>query len=103
MGQHRRTSRAFGPVAAVVLAGAVGVLVLVACAAASAAVPTPAGADSGPGCGQRAVAAGRFDAACAEYQGYLDPGAAAGRAPTSGERQLQEACRQGWVPRAECP
>lgn len=46
-------------------------------------------ADTGIGCGQRAVTAGAFNPACPEYQGYLDPGTAAGRAPTSGERQRQ--------------
>ena len=46
-------------------------------------------ADTGIGCGQRAVTSGAFNPACPEYQGYLDPGTAAGRAPTSGERQQQ--------------
>ena len=33
---------------------------------------------SSAGCGQRAVAAGRFDSASSEHQGYLDPGRAGG-------------------------
>lgn len=53
-------------------------------------------------CAQRAMAAGRFDPSCAAYQGYLDPGTLAGRAPTSGEIQMQFACEQGLVPRSDC-
>ena len=54
------------------------------------------------GCGQRAVTVGKFDPSCAEYQGYLDPGTAAGRAPTSGEIQHAYGCQQGYISRSEC-
>ncbi|MEQ3551808.1 hypothetical protein WIS52_15145 [Pseudonocardia nematodicida] len=54
------------------------------------------------GCAQRAMAAGKFDPSCSAYQGYLDPGTAAGRAPTSGEIQMQYACEQGLVPESDC-
>ena len=57
---------------------------------------------SAGGCAQRAMAAGRFDPSCSAYQGYLDPGTSAGRAPTSGEIQMQFACEQGRVPRSDC-
>ncbi|GAA4925611.1 hypothetical protein EV188_102796 [Actinomycetospora succinea] len=57
---------------------------------------------SASGCGQRAVDAGRFDASCDEYQGYLDPGTSAGRAPSSGETQTQWGCEQGYIPEDEC-
>ncbi|MEJ2886226.1 hypothetical protein [Actinomycetospora aeridis] len=57
---------------------------------------------SSSGCGQRAVTAGRFDASCDEYQGYLDPGTSAGRAPSSGEIQTQWGCEQGYIPEDEC-
>jgi hypothetical protein len=53
-------------------------------------------------CAERAMQAGRFDPSCSEYQGYLDPGTAAGREPTSGEIQMQYACEQGLVPRSQC-
>lgn len=53
-------------------------------------------------CAEAAMQAGRFDPSCDEYQGYLDPGTAAGRAPTSGETQMQWACEQGLVPQSEC-
>ncbi|WP_339122680.1 hypothetical protein [Pseudonocardia sp. D17] len=59
-------------------------------------------ADAAPGCGERAVAAGRFDPSCAEYQGYLDPGTRAGRGPTSGDVQLQNLCRTGQAPASDC-
>ncbi|MEV1295422.1 hypothetical protein [Pseudonocardia sp. NPDC049635] len=59
-------------------------------------------ATSDGGCAQRAMTAGQFDPLCDEYQGYLDPGAAAGRAPTSGETQMQYACEQGLVPESDC-
>lgn len=58
-------------------------------------------ADTGPGCGQRAVDAGRFNPDCKEYQGYLDPGGA-GRKDTSGEEQRRYACEQGYLPKSEC-
>ena len=54
------------------------------------------------GCGQRAVTAGKFNPSCKEYQGYLDPGTAGGRSPTSGELQLQYLCQTGQVPKSEC-
>lgn len=57
---------------------------------------------SAPGCGQHAVSAGQFDPSCAEYQGYLDPGTVAGRAPTSGEEQHAWGCQQGYIPESEC-
>ncbi|MDD7942560.1 hypothetical protein PHK61_29525 [Actinomycetospora lutea] len=57
---------------------------------------------SSSGCGPRAVSAGRFDASCDEYQGYLDPGTSAGRAPTSGDLQTQWGCEQGYIPEDEC-
>jgi hypothetical protein len=57
---------------------------------------------SSAGCGQRAVTAGKFNPACKEYQGYLDPGTAGGRAPTSGEIQLQYLCETGQVPKSDC-
>lgn len=59
-------------------------------------------ASSSSGCGQRAVDAGRFDASCAEYQGYLDPGRAAGRGPSSGDLQFEYGCEQGYIPEDEC-
>jgi hypothetical protein len=55
------------------------------------------------GCGQRAVTAGTFNPSCREYQGYLDPGTAGGRAPSSGELQLQYLCQTGQAPKSECP
>ncbi|WP_157358622.1 hypothetical protein [Amycolatopsis sp. ATCC 39116] len=58
-------------------------------------------ADSGPGCGQRAVNAGRFNPKCPEYQGYLDPGGP-GRGKTSGDLQREYACEQGYLPKSEC-
>lgn len=54
------------------------------------------------GCARQAMTAGRFDPACSEYQGYLDPGTVAGRGPTSGELQMQYACEQGLVPESDC-
>ncbi|MFP5068503.1 hypothetical protein ACLFMI_02385 [Pseudonocardia nantongensis] len=56
----------------------------------------------GGGCAQQAMAAGQFDSSCSAYQGYLDPGTSAGRAPTSGEIQMQYACQQGLVPKSDC-
>jgi hypothetical protein len=53
-------------------------------------------------CAARAMAAGRFDPSCPDYQGYLDPGTKAGRAPTSGEMQMMYLCKEGRVPRSEC-
>lgn len=57
---------------------------------------------SGADCAARAMAAGRFDPSCSAYQGYLDPGTSAGRAPTSGETQMQYLCERGLVPRSDC-
>ncbi|PKV96136.1 hypothetical protein ATK30_7072 [Amycolatopsis echigonensis] len=54
-----------------------------------------------PGCGQRAVDAGKFNPRCKEYQGYLDPGGS-GRPKTSGEIQHEYLCQQGYLPPAEC-
>jgi hypothetical protein len=63
----------------------------------------PSGGDNNqPGCAARAMARGKFDPACDEYQGYLDPGTAAGRAPTSGEIQQRNLCRSGQIPKNEC-
>jgi hypothetical protein len=42
-------------------------------------------------CAAAAMAAGKFDPSCPDYQGYLDCGTACGRAPTSGELQQQNA------------
>lgn len=53
-------------------------------------------------CAQQAMAAGQFDPTCSAYQGYLDPGTSAGRAPTSGETQMQYACEQGLIPKSDC-
>ncbi|MER7435451.1 hypothetical protein ABT341_12155, partial [Pseudonocardia alni] len=61
------------------------------------AAPAPAGDRA-----QRAMVASRFDSSCPAYQSYLDPGSSAGRAPTSGETQLQFLCQKGLVPRSEC-
>lgn len=58
-------------------------------------------ADSRPGCGQRAVDAGKFNPQCPEYQGYLDPGGP-GRGDTSGDLQREYACEQGYLPESEC-
>jgi hypothetical protein len=60
------------------------------------------GGDDQPGCAARAMERGNFDSACSEYQGYLDPGTAGGRAPTSGEIQQQTLCRRGEIPKNEC-
>lgn len=57
---------------------------------------------SGDDCAARAMAAGRFDPSCSAYQGYLDPGTSAGRAPTSGETQMQYLCERGLAPRGDC-
>lgn len=57
---------------------------------------------SGAGCGRRAVTAGVFNPSCSEYQGYLDPGRAGGRAPSSGDRQTEWGCEQGYIPADEC-
>ncbi len=57
---------------------------------------------SSTGCAQRAVTAGKFNPSCQEYQGYLDPGTAGGRAPSSGNTQLQYACQTGQAPKSEC-
>lgn len=59
-------------------------------------------APSGDDCAARAMAAGRFDPSCSGYQGYLDPGTSAGRAPTSGETQMQYLCERGLAPRSDC-
>jgi hypothetical protein len=59
-------------------------------------------ADTGTGCGGRAVARGVFNPACSEYQGYLDPGRAAGRAPSSGDLQHDYGCQKGYIPKSEC-
>jgi hypothetical protein len=69
--------------------------------ASASAKPTLSG-DNQPGCAARAMARGKFDPACAEYQGYLDPGTAGGRAATSGEIQQQTLCRSGQIPKNEC-
>jgi hypothetical protein len=58
--------------------------------------------DTAAGCGHRAVARGVFNAACSEYQGYLDPGRAAGRAPSSGDLQHDDGCQKGYIPKSEC-
>ena len=56
------------------------------------------------GCAARALAAGRFDPTCPEYQGYLDPGSRAGRGPTSGEVQTRWwNCKEGLLPKSQCP
>jgi hypothetical protein len=68
----------------------------------SARTVTRPAADTGTGCGHRAVARGVFNAACAEYQGYLDPGRAAGRAPSSGDLQHDDGCQKGYIPKSEC-
>jgi hypothetical protein len=60
------------------------------------------GDDSLPGCAARAMAKGIFNPVCDEYQGYLDPGTAGGREPTSGEIQRQNLCRAGQIPKTEC-
>jgi len=57
---------------------------------------------SGAGCGQRAVSVGEFNSSCSEYQGYLDPGRAGGRAPSSGDLQTEWGCEQGYIPADEC-
>lgn len=59
-------------------------------------------ADTSAGCGRRAVARGVFNPSCSEYQGYLDPGKAAGRAPSSGDIQNEYACEQGQIPASQC-
>ena len=59
-------------------------------------------ADTSAGCGGRAVARGVFNPSCSEYQGYLDPGKAAGRAPSSGDIQTQYACEKGLIPASQC-
>jgi hypothetical protein len=43
----------------------------------------------------------KFNPACAEYQGYLDPGGP-GRGKTSGEIQQEYGCKQGYIPKSEC-
>lgn len=58
--------------------------------------------DTGAGCGRRAVTAGTFNPSCDEYQGYLDPGTAAGCAPSSGDVQQQWGCQQGYIPKDQC-
>ena len=58
--------------------------------------------DTGAGCGPRAAARGAFNPGCPEYQGYLDPGRAAGRGPTSGDIQHAYGCKQGYIPASEC-
>jgi len=64
--------------------------------------PTPAPkASNTAGCAARAMAAGKFDPSCPEYQGYLDPGGP-GRGPTSGDLQHQNGCQQGYIPRSQC-
>lgn len=57
--------------------------------------------NSTAGCAARAMAAGKFDPSCPEYQGYLDPGGP-GRGPTSGDLQHQYGCQQGYIPRSQC-
>jgi hypothetical protein len=59
-------------------------------------------ADTSPGCGHRAVARGVFNPACSEYQGYLDPGRAAGRQPSSSDLQHDDGCQKGYIPQSEC-
>jgi hypothetical protein len=58
--------------------------------------------DTGPGCGYRAVTRGVFNAACSEYQGYLDPGRAAGRQPSSSDLQHDDGCQKGYIPKSDC-
>lgn len=60
------------------------------------------GVDTAPGCGGRAVDAGVFNPGCTEYQGYLDPGTRGGRAPSSGELQMQNGCKQGYITGPQC-
>ena len=45
---------------------------------------------------------GRVQPSCSEYQGYLDPGRAGGRAPSSGDLQTEWGCEQGYIPADEC-
>ena len=47
-------------------------------------------ADTSSGCGKRAMAAGKFNPSCKEYQGYLDPGSSADRGKSSGEIQSED-------------
>ncbi len=54
------------------------------------------------GCARRAMAAGKFNPSCPEYQGYLDPGTAGSRAPTSGELQQAYGCKMGYIPKGQC-
>ncbi|MGH3632311.1 MAG: hypothetical protein ACRDRL_33350 [Sciscionella sp.] len=54
------------------------------------------------GCAAAAMAVGKFDPSCAEYQGYLDPGTRAGRAPNSGDIHHQYGCKQGYIPKSQC-
>lgn len=53
-------------------------------------------------CAKTAMAAGKFDPTCSEYQGYLDPGKDSGRQPSSGQSQQQYGCEQGYIPKDQC-
>ncbi|GAB2906405.1 hypothetical protein GCM10027047_00750 [Rhodococcus aerolatus] len=64
--------------------------------------PLPQSEDSGPGCGGRAVSAGIFNPSCSEYQGYLDPGVAGGRAPSSSDIQTKNGCEAGYITGPVC-
>jgi hypothetical protein len=68
----------------------------------TAARATRTAADTGPGCGQRAVSRGVFNPACSEYEGYLDPGRAAGRQPSSSDLQHDDGCQKGYIPKSQC-
>lgn len=64
--------------------------------------PRGGASSNGSDCAAAALQAGRFDPSCPAYQGYLDPGARAGRAPTSGERQYADGCKRGYIPKSRC-
>jgi len=59
-------------------------------------------ADAAAGCAAKAMAAGKFDPSCREYQGYLDPGQAGGRQPNSAQDQTQYGCEKGYIPKDQC-
>jgi membrane protein involved in colicin uptake len=59
---------------------------------------TPKAIPAQPNCAAAAMARGKFDPNCSAYQGYLDPGTSAGRAPSSGDVQREQAKKRAGLP-----
>jgi len=59
---------------------------------------TPKAIPKQPDCAAAAMKRGKFDPNCSAYQGYLDPGISAGRPPTSGDVQREQAKKRAGLP-----